>query len=201
MKKRISLTIALGLFLTAGAAIAGGQWMGFPIVGVPANTVCESTGNNGVCNQYVPAGPTAIPPTATIPADTQLPNGQNPQTVRVPVTFFAQAMGNAQVVTTNASVAIADGTNVLISSQGVATIALVNLPPNPANNQVVTIANAGSGVLTLTSIAVASGSGQSIVGGAAPATLAIQTNNAAAAALSSVSYIYQAANTTWYRIR
>lgn len=200
MKKKIIFGAFLALF-TSGAIAATGLWAGFPIVGVPANTNCESYGNNNVCNQYTPAGPNAVPPLSTIPADTQIANGGNPQTIRIPVTYLAQAMGTAQVVTTTASVAMADGVSTLISNQTTGTIALINLPPNPADNQVVTIANAGSGVLTITSVAVASGSGQSIVGGAAPATLAIQTNNSAAAALSSVKYLYKLSNTTWYRIQ
>lgn len=189
------------MFLVGGiaAAFAGGLWMGFPIVGVPANTNCESYGNNGVCNQYTPAGPAAIPNSALIPADTGLSNGQNPQTIRVPITIFAQGLGTAQVVTTNASVVMTDGVSTLISNQGTVTIASIKLPPNPKDNQLVRIANAGSGVLTITAIAVGT-TGQSIVG-TAPASLAILTNNAAAAAENNATYVYKAANTSWYRIQ
>lgn len=195
---KLLLTIATFLF---GVGAAFGQaFPNYPTVGVPANTECLSYGNNGVCNQYRPAGPNALAPTATFPADTNSSNGSMQQTVRVPVSRFAQGMGTAQVVTTNASVALADGVSTLISNQAAATIALVNFPPNPTDNLVVRITNSGSGVLTLTSVAVAVGSGQSIVG-TAPATLGILTNNAAAAVETSAAWLYQLSNKTWYRVQ
>lgn len=208
MKK---LVIAISAFLMCTAAYAAsGIYKDFPQLGNTQNTsnppgptfstTCTSFGNNGVCNQYQPYGPTYLQGTETFLVDSNYSNN-NPVDFSVPTSFFGQGMGNVQVVTTNASVALANGVSTLISNQGVATIALINLPPNPVNNQIVKIVNAGSGVLTLTSIAVASGSGQSIVQGAQAATLAVQTNNAAAAAESWTSYIYQSSNSTWYRMQ
>lgn len=215
MKKLLLAGALLGSLAAGIAAAYAGAFTQYPQVGNTQNTnnppgpaystTCTSFGNNGVCNQYQPYGPTYLQGTETFPADTNYVNSQGAQvqpiTVTIPTSFFAGGMGNAQVVTTNANVAMANGVSNLISNQTTATIAAINLPPNPSNNQIVRIINAGSGVLTLTSIAVASGSGQSIVQGAAPASLAIQTNNSAAAAESWVGYIYQSANTTWYRFQ
>ena len=194
MFKKLGLSIA-ALVAAVGIAYAGGFWQGLPLVGDTSGTTCLSFANSGVCNQLRPVGPSALTGTEQIPADAGSANA--PFTVLIPSSLFQT--GAIQVVTTNASVVMANGISSLVSNQGAATIALINLPPNPMNNQIVTIANAGSGVLTITSIAVGT-AGQSIVQGAAPASLAIQTNNAAAAASSQVAYQYQASNTTWYRI-
>lgn len=84
-KKNTPLLITLATILGIGTAIAGGAYQNFPIVGVPADTDCQSYGNNNVCNQYRPAGPTALTGNEIMPADTGLPGGQNPQTVDIPV--------------------------------------------------------------------------------------------------------------------
>lgn len=86
MLKKLSLGL-LAVGLTAGLALAG-AYSNFPIVGVPDNTDCQSLGNNGVCNQYRPAGPTSVTGNEVIPADTNLPSGQNPQTVDIPVNLL-----------------------------------------------------------------------------------------------------------------
>lgn len=87
MKKKLGLA-AVGLLLSGAAAYAGGAFSQYPIVGVPANTACQSYGNNGVCNQYNPAGPDGIDGSWVVPTDTGLPNGQNPQTVTTPLALL-----------------------------------------------------------------------------------------------------------------
>lgn len=89
MRKKLILGLALASF--ASAALAGGAFNGFPIVGDPGNDICLSFGNNGVCNQFSPAGPTSVPSGAIVPADTGNPSGQNPQTVLIP----AGLLGNS----------------------------------------------------------------------------------------------------------
>lgn len=174
----------------------------FPSSGPGSSFGQGSVGQSGVftltCNDQVPAGPAGLTGNEFIPADTALPSGQQPQTVLIPTSLLMSG-GSSLVVTTNASLTIPNGVSSLISNQGAATIALITMPAAPWNGQYIEIANAGSGVLTLTSIAA--NTGQTIVQGAAPASLAIQTNNAAAASLSSVVYRYQTSNTTWYRVQ
>lgn len=87
MFKKLGLT-SLAIAATIGAALAGGAYSNFPVVGVPANTDCQSYGNNGVCNQYRPAGPSGVTGYEIVPADTQNANGQNPQTVDIPVNLL-----------------------------------------------------------------------------------------------------------------
>ncbi len=193
MLKKLSYAL-FGLVACVGLAVAGGNFNFWPIVGGAAYN-CSTVNAVSVCT--VPAGPLALTGQELIPADTQLAQGLAPQTVLIPSSSFQT--GSMQVVTTNASVVIPNGVNSLVSNQGTATIALITLPSAPLNNQILYISNAGSGVLTITSLAAASG--QSIVQGAAPASLAIQTNNSAAAAQSFVEYQYQASNTTWYRLK
>jgi hypothetical protein len=219
MKLTRRLSGLLAVALTAGiatAAYAAGNWSTLPIVGsasfcastvsgvqLPAGqgsygVVPGSTQGSGqsICGQTVPAGPAALTGSELIPMDTGLANGAPPQTVVAPSNLFAS--GAMQVVTGTASVTIANGISSLVSNQSTATIAAITLPSAPMNNQVVRISNAGSGVLTIT--AINANTGQSIVQGAAPATLAIQTNNSDAAAASSIAYQYQASNSTWYRL-
>lgn len=93
MKKNTPLLITLATIAGITAAMAGGAYQNFPIVGVPANTDCQSYGNNNVCNQYRPAGPNYITGNEIIPADTQLPGGQNPQTVDIPVSMLGVGNG------------------------------------------------------------------------------------------------------------
>jgi hypothetical protein len=187
--------VALAALTLAAPARAGGMWEVLPPVG---SSVCVNN-VNGTCVSTV-TGPTSLTGNETVPADTNLSQGQNPQSIRIPMTSLGG--GNIQVVTTNASVTTAAGTRYLISNQSTATIASVALPPNPTDNQVFTIVNAGSGVLTLTAITVgASPSGTTIAQGAAPASLAVQTNNSAAASLSAVDYVYRAADNKWYRVQ
>jgi hypothetical protein len=213
---KVLLAAAMALFVAPLLAYAAGNWSTLPIVGQPSFCASTVTGvvlptnqgpfgvspgstqgtGVGICGQTVPAGPPALTGAELIPADTVLPNGAPPQTVVVPSNLFAS--GSIQVVTTNASVTIANGVSSLVSNQATATIAAITLPSAPMNNQVVKIANAGSGVLTIT--AINANTGQTIVQGAQVGSLAIETTNAAAAAQSDTAYQYQASNTTWYRI-
>lgn len=94
MLKKLTYACA-GLLASIGIAIGAGQFAPFPIVGVPADTVCLQFGNNGVCNQYVPAGPNSLTGNETIPADTNLPNGQMPQTVQIPFSIAANSSQGA----------------------------------------------------------------------------------------------------------
>ena len=81
MIKKLTLGIAAS-FLIAGIAIAG-MFANYPKVGGSSYS-CGSV--NGVSNCTVPAGPSALTGNETIPADTNLANGQSPQTVLIPVT-------------------------------------------------------------------------------------------------------------------
>jgi hypothetical protein len=180
-----------------GAAYAGGAFQGYPLVGGDGASNCLSAGNNGVCNQYQPAGPATVPSTSTIPADTNVQGAgtnANPATVAIPVSLFQ--VGGLQVITTGAANTVNAGIDTVILN-GVGATEAITLPAAPTDNTVVTITN--STAVAVATFSVVANSGQSLVG-VAPTNLAAQTNNSAAAAQSFVAYVYRASNTTWYRV-
>lgn len=61
-----------------------------PIIGVPDNTQCLSTGNNGFCNQYRPGGPAGFTGDETTPVYTNNANS-NPATVLAPANILRLA--------------------------------------------------------------------------------------------------------------
>lgn len=82
--KRIALGLA-ALVAVVGIAGAAGQFRGYPIVGGASYCGGFSTGPTGqVCTVTVPAGPPATTGMELVPADTELPSGQQPQTVTLP---------------------------------------------------------------------------------------------------------------------
>ena len=90
-------TIILAGFVTTAfslAALAAGNWPLYPTVGVGANTQGTS---------QVPAGETALTGLETIPNDTQLPNGQSPQTQLVTVTTLLQGVTSTNSTATSAT--------------------------------------------------------------------------------------------------
>lgn len=94
MLKKLGLSIfAVGL--TASIALGAGVFSQFPILGVPDNTNCLSFGNNGVCNQYSPAGPTSTTGNETILLDSNLPNGQQPSSFLAPLSSLQNSSQGA----------------------------------------------------------------------------------------------------------
>ena len=80
------LAIALLGTVAAGGVIALAQTFApnMPILGGPS--YCGST-VNGVCQQTIPAGP-GLTGNETVPADTNAPGGQNPQSGKIPVSVL-----------------------------------------------------------------------------------------------------------------
>ena len=85
-KTKIGLGAVGALALSSVAAVAAGLFPGFPIVG---NSGYCASFVNGVCVQTIPAGPSGLSGSELMPADTGLPNGQNPQTVLVPTSLLS----------------------------------------------------------------------------------------------------------------
>ena len=90
--KRIALAaLAIAAFTTA--AHAAGNIPDFPIVGQPSYCSGTSTGPTGqVCTVTVPAGPGSLTGAELFEADTGLLNGQQPQTVGIPVSLLGQSV-------------------------------------------------------------------------------------------------------------
>lgn len=109
MKK---LLLAAALLFCADAAFAGGAFQGFPLIGGDGATTCLSFGNNGVCNQFLPAGPADAPPLSTFPADTNVQgagNNLNPATVNVPLSLTGATVLDAAPLT-GTSITLPSGT-------------------------------------------------------------------------------------------
>ena len=126
MFKKLGLSI-LAVAMTAGLAMAGGAFQGFPLVGGDGATNCLSYGNNNVCNQFQPAGPSDVPPLSTFPADTNI-QGSGTATVNVPMSLTGAIVQNASPLT-GTTVAVNQGTNKLILTPAGTIAALtVTLP-------------------------------------------------------------------------
>lgn len=126
MLKKLGLSV-LALTLTAGLAIAGGAFQGFPLVGGDGVSNCLSYGNNNVCNQYQPAGPSDVPPLSTLPADTNI-QGSGLSTVAIPLSLTGAVVQNASPLTAT-TVAVVQGTNKLVLTPAGTIAALtVTLP-------------------------------------------------------------------------
>jgi hypothetical protein len=208
MLKKLGLSL-VALVAVASIAVAGGAFFGYPIVG--GASYCAST-NNGNCVSTIAAGPTALTGNETIPMDTLLPQGIQPQTVSLPSSLLAGGIGGTTVSTTTGTTALvqmADLTSTYIyAGAGTATFTSFKLPSNPANNAKACLANAGSGILTLTAVAAGTNNAGNTptITGVAPTSLPVATavGTAGTVTLSSNCWLYQsAANNTgvWYRVQ
>src|SRR6185437_13601057 len=142
MKRKLFMALGLLAFV-ATPVLAAGLWPDFPIVGGASYCASTSTGVNGqVCTVTVPAGPTALTGSETVPADTNLAQGQPPQTVKVPVTSLASgAYANVSPLT-GASVVIPNNvSNYLITPAGTIAALTVTMPSAPTDGQVVRISS------------------------------------------------------------
>ncbi len=132
MKSRI-LAFAL-LALGFGSSAAFGQaFPNYPTIGVPADTECMAYGNYDRCTSWRPAGPNILPGTATIPADTNYPNGANPQTVRIPAALLGASSVQASPLT-GTVVNAAGAAKVMLSPAGTIATLTVQMPA-PVNGQ------------------------------------------------------------------
>lgn len=145
MFKKISLA-ALSVLICGSLAYAAGAFNGFPIVGDPGNDWCLSFGNpqNG-CNVFSSAGPSAVPPLSTFPADTNIANAGsalNPTTINVPVGLTGATVLDASPLTA-ASITIPVGTaKLILTPAGTIAALTVLLPPvstTLANGNVATL--------------------------------------------------------------
>lgn len=200
--------LALGLtavIATVGIALgASGLFNSYPLVGESANTTCLSYGNNGVCNQYRPAGPSVLTGNETFPADTNASTG--PATVNIQTSNFAGSYGGNAIFSTTgttASVTPSDGiANYIYTGAGTATFTAFNLPANPINNQKLCLVNAGTGAITVSAVAASAntyGNTPTIVG-TTPTTIPVMT--ATGTVVGTACWIYKAgaSNTgIWYR--
>lgn len=143
MFKKIGLAV-LSLAVASSLAYAA-AFSGLPIVGDPGNDWCLSFGNNSVCNSFSPAGPSAVPPLSTFPADTNVLNAGsalNPSTINIPAGLTGATVLDAAPLT-GASITIPVGTSKLILNPAgtiaTATVLLPGISTTLANGNVATL--------------------------------------------------------------
>lgn len=166
------LKLFLGAFVViaiGGFAVAQqGLWPNFPIVG-GASYSCGSV--NGVSNCTVPAGPTALTGSETIPANTNLSQGRSPQNVLItPAALGANPLTFSTAVTLEAATPISASNlsgGVVYVSTGSISSANITLPSNAINGQTYVI----SSNRTITTLNVSAASGDSIAANSAPTAL------------------------------
>lgn len=117
-KKLILASIAM---LVSGIAIAGFWNTQFPIIGGAA--YCGST-VNATCVSTIPAGPTAITGAETVPMDTNLTQGQNPQTAIATTLTLANYARGTGLLSVNGTVTAG------IAGTGEQTLMTYSLPAN-----------------------------------------------------------------------
>ena len=185
----LSRTLGAAIVLTAGlvsVAYANGMFWNLPVLGSSSTAYCSLyRGDGTTCAEFTPAGPATFSGSELVPADTQLPNGNQPQTVRIPLTSLGQgaaldvtSVGTSQTIPANTPFYFLDG------AQGSALT--VTMPAAPTEGYIQHVVCEAATVGTLT---VAANTGQTLKG----------NPNAACTAGVGYNWRYQASNTTWYR--
>lgn len=225
MKLTKYLAAAAAVCVAGGLAWGAGIFQTYPIIG--GSAYCGSANISGtaqggitgqgalvpaagiitgttICGQTIPAGPATFSGTETFPVDLYAQGtgvtGGGPATAVVPV--MSVGGGNITVLTTTgttASVAAANSTNHLVyAGAGAATWTTFALPASPLNNQVFCLSDAGTGILTLGAVT----SGSNSVVGVTPTSIPVATavGTAGTVTLSENCWMFQASNTSWYRI-
>lgn len=191
--KKLLLPI-LAALLVAGISYAGIWNNSFPIVG-GASYSCGSV--NAVSNCTVSAGPTALTGSETIPADTNLSGGRNPQTVQIPVLQLGAGLTTYNVPVTGDSVTITNLTRQLMINPA-GTIANFTIV-FPAATTLTAAGNQRFGFCTtqiVSTLTVTAGSGTTVSN--APTAMLVPVATGAA---SCVAWIYQLSSTTWFRVQ
>lgn len=186
--------LALILAVDTIAAIASGQFPNYPQVGRASYCGGFSTGTAGqVCTVTVPAGPSVVTGNELIPADTGLPNGQQPQTVVLGLASL-NALPLTVATVVSAATTTLTSTNTtggyILKSTGTMTSVTINLPPAPIDGQQFAV----SGNFGVTTLAMAATSPQTINN--SPTAMTVSTT-----ASYGYRFIYNAAGTVWNRLQ
>lgn len=193
MVKRLIIAASVSLAVI-GVAVAQ-QWPNVPIVG--GASYCSATGNAGVCTNTVPAGP-ALTGNETIPVDTNLAAGQNPQTAKVDINSLGLGTYQYAAPLTGATLTVTPQQNQLIVDPGGTIAALtVNLPAAS-----VLVDNQRWGICStqiITALTISSGTGTTVTNN----VTALGVPVTVAPAVSCPEWLYKqnsATAGTWYRV-
>lgn len=192
MIKRLVIAVA-ALAAIAFPAFAG-EFSNYPNVAGSAKS-CSTVNSVQVCT--VPAGPTALTGSETIPADTNLSGGRSPQTVNIttstlgagPTTYLVPLTGEATVVT---------NTTRRINLNPAGTIAAFTVT-FPAATTLTQADGQLFGLCTtqiVTALTVTAGAGTTVLNGPTALLVPVATGGA-----SCVEWQYRLSNTTWYRVQ
>lgn len=188
------VSLAILACLATGFALAGIWNNTYPIVG-GASFSCGSV--NAVSNCTIAAGPTALTGNETIPADTNLSGGRNPQSVQIPVLQLGAGLTTYNVPVTGDSVTITNLTRQLMINPA-GTIANFTIV-FPAATTLTAAANQRFGFCTtqiVSTLTLTAGSGTTIANGPTAMLVPVATG-----AASCVAWIYQLSSTTWFRVQ
>lgn len=197
MLKKLSLGL-LGLVCAATLAFAGGAFQGYPLVGGDGVSNCLSFGNNGVCNQFQPAGPSSITGNETIAADTNVQgagSSGNPATVAIDITSLGAGPYQYVAPLTGASVTLtAQQRRLIIDPAGTIAALTVVFPAATTlvDNQLIGLCS----TQVVTALTITNGTGTTVLNG--PTALAIPP---ATGAGTCYEWVYRLANTSWYRVQ
>lgn len=193
---RLGLGFAALVAVTLGSltAYAGGYFQNWPVVGASATAYCALFGGNGTtCVENVPAGPSIVTGNELVPADTQLPNGNQPQTVRLPMAALGAGPYQYTAPLTAASVTVLPTSRrVVIDPAG--TIAALTLVFPAATTLIDGQLLGICSTQIVTALTLTAGSGTTILNG--PTALAVPP---ATGAGTCYEWTYRLANTSWYR--
>jgi hypothetical protein len=196
MNLRKTLVAAVLATFAITAAYAAGLFPNLPIVGQASYCGGFSTGVSGqVCTTTVPAGPTALTGNELIPADTQLSQGQAPQTVSIPVSQLNAGPYQYNAPLTGASITIgAKSRRLILEPAGTIAALTVVFPAATAlaDNQTFGLCT----TQIVTSLTVTNGTGTTVLN--APTALLVPV---ATGAGSCVEWVYRQTNTSWYRVQ
>lgn len=194
MKMR-SLLLGLAGAVACGAiAVAAGLWPNLPIVGGARYCATYSTGPSGQnCTLYVPAGPSALEGTETIPADTNYSQGRAPQSVKLTLAAINAApvrpVAGSSVANNTVTAGVQDG-GVILTGSGALSPVTLTLPPGAQDRQRYYF-TANQNIASLT----VQGAGSDTVDNA-PTALSTSTT-----AVYGYLFQYSKSATKWYRLQ
>lgn len=188
MFKRLGLSLVLIAYATVASAQ---EWPNIPIIG--GASYCSSM-VNGHCSNTVAAGP-AKTGLETVPADTNASQGQSPQTAKLSLASLNALPITVVPVTTPPAAVSASNLSggVLYTSTTTITAATVGLPIAPFDQQQYTI----SSNRTITTLTVVAGSSATLIGSNSNPTVL----TASTTAPQGYKFIYNAPDTSWYRLQ
>jgi|SRR6185312_2291128 len=190
---RIGFAVAALVAVTV-PAYAAGMFSNLPVVSGAA--YCALYAGDGVtCAGNVPAGPTTLTGNERIPADTGLPNGNQPQTVYLDISSLGAGPTQYSVpVTTNTVTVLPTTRTVIVDPAG--TIAALTLQLPAASGLVDGQRLNFCSTQVITTLTVTDGAGATAQNKPTAMTVPLATG-----AASCVEWVYVTSQTKWFRVQ